>query len=465
MSRERFRAGMAQGAAADLLARASAKPGDEIEVRTSDGRVTTGRLMESHAFSAPHVVTLKMKSGYNVGVGVDERAEARVLSRAERPRVAKSLPPAAGKPAVAILGTGGTIASFVDYRTGAVHPASTPEELALAVPELFQVADLRTRIVFRMFSEDLQPEHWVALAHAVKEEFDRGARGVVVTHGTDTLSYTSAALSFFLSDLPGPVVIVGAQRSSDRPSSDAATNLLAAVTVAATTDIGEPVVVMHGSSSDSHCLVHRGTRVRKMHSSRRDAFQSVNAEPLGRVEFELGSSEARVVLAGKHRKASEGPARVDDKLDEEVSLIQTYPGLWPDHLEKVVLRGVVLSGTGLGHVARRNLDIIRAITSGRHADGKPRLRYDGREAGPAFVVMSTQCLAGRVNMNVYSTGRDLLQSGVISAEDMLPETAYIKLMWVLGHTRDEKKVRELMETDLVGELGDRTPIEEPTLVR
>src|SRR5581483_4727534 len=395
-------------AVARLLQEAGAGLGDEVEVRAADGRVWKGLVMEHHAFSAPHVLTLKLSSGYNVGVAV-EGASLRLARKVPaRERAPKSTAARDGLPVVSILATGGTIASYVDYRTGAVHPVTSPEELASAVPELAHTASLRTRIVFSMFSEDLQPEHWQRIAREVKAEFDAGAHGVVVTHGTDTMQFTAAALSFFLHDLPGPVVLVGAQRSSDRPSSDASMNLHAAVAVAAGTRLGEVVVVMHGDTSDASCLIHRGTRVRKMHTSRRDAFQSLNALPLGRVDFEANRPVVR--LTEPHRHAGKGPVRVDD------AMIQSYPGLWPDHIESVVLDGVVLVGTGLGHVAERTFPAME------------KLQREGK-----FVVMASQCLSGRVNMNVYSTGRDLQRLGVIPAEDMLPEVAYVKAMWVLAH--------------------------------
>ncbi|HWH07711.1 MAG TPA: Glu-tRNA(Gln) amidotransferase subunit GatD, partial [Candidatus Thermoplasmatota archaeon] len=328
----------------------------------------------------------------------------------------------------------------VDYRTGAVTPVTTPEELAGAVPEILHLADVRTRIVFAMFSEDLQPEHWQRLAREVKAEFDAGARGVVVTHGTDTLQFTAAALAFFLRDLPGPVVLVGAQRSSDRPSSDASQNLHAAVAVAATTDVGEVVVVMHDGTADGACAVHRGTRVRKMHASRRDAFQSINALPLGKVQ--VGAGAPRVVLDQPYRAAGKGPVRVDDAMNERVAMIQSYPGLWPDHIESVVLDGVVLVGTGLGHVAKRTFPALE------------KLQREGK-----FVFMATQCLHGRVNMNVYATGRDLQRLGVIPAEDMLPEVAYVKAMWVLAHAKDREEAVRLFRTPLAGEMDERTPVD------
>lgn len=433
-------------AIARLLHEAGADLGDEVEVISPDGRVWKGLLMEHHAFSAPEALTLKLASGYNVGVQVIDEDAARAASvRLVRKVERRAKPPTApvpgdDKPRVSILATGGTIASYVDYRTGAVTPITTPEELAAAVPEIAKLARVSTRIVFAMFSEDLQPEHWQTLAREIKREFDAGARGVVVTHGTDTLQYTAAALSFFLSDLPGPVVLVGAQRSSDRPSSDAPSNMHAAVAVAATTDLGEVVAVMHAGMADDECSIHRGTRVRKMHTSRRDAFHSVNAPPLGRVKFVDG--QPKVQLTEPARPRAKGPLRVDEAMNERVAMIQSYPGLWPDHIESVVLDGVVLVGTGLGHVAKRTFPAIEKL----HKEGK-------------HVFMASQCLHGRVNMNVYSTGRDLQRLGVIPCEDMLPEVAYVKAMWVLAHAKSPEEVIRLFTTPLAGEMDSRSDVE------
>ena len=427
---------------ARLLQKAGADLGDEVEVRARDGRTWKGLVMEHHAFSGPRVLTLKLSSGYNVGVGVDEGAHV-ALTRKVAPR-ARALKPGAaspGRPPVSILATGGTIASYVDYRTGAVHPVTTPEELAGAVPEIAHLANVRTRIVFAMFSEDLQPEHWQKLAREIKVEFEQGARGVVVTHGTDTLQFTAAALSFFLKDLPGPVVLVGAQRSSDRPSSDASQNLHAAVAVAALTDVGEVVAVMHAETDDGLCLIHRGTRIRKMHTSRRDAFQSLNFVPLGRVEPAKDGQPPRPVLMEPYVPAGKGPLKLDEAVNERVAMIQSYPGLWPEHIESVVLDGVVLVGTGLGHVARRTFPALE------------KLQKEGK-----YVFMASQCLNGRVNMNVYSTGRDLQRLGVIPAEDMLPEVAYVKAMWVLAHAKDRDEAIRLFRTPLAGEMDVRTEV-------
>ena len=411
----------------------AANPGDRVRLTTRDGDAFEGLLMPRHAFSSEEVHTLKLESGYNLGLPATG-AKVEVLEKAKpRTEVLKMPADDPKKPTIALLGTGGTIASFVDYRTGGVHPATKPEELAAAAPDLFAFANVRAEVVFNMFSEDMQPDHWAEIARRAAWHLNHGAKGVVIPHGTDTLGYTAAALAFSLKDLTGPVVLVGSQRSSDRPSSDASMNLLAAARVAATTDLGEVVVVMHETSDDRRCAIHRGVRVRKMHTSRRDAFQSINVRPLGVVDGE------QVRLTQPYRKATKGPVEADARFDERVSMILSYPGLWPEHLEDVVLKATVIVGTGLGHIARRCLPGIEAvIKKGAH------------------VVMASQCIHGRVNMNVYSTGRDLLKMGVLPAEDMVPEVAYVKMMWILGHTSDAKDVRRLFATNLAGEMGDPT---------
>ncbi len=406
-------------------------PGDRIRVQ-KDGQTFEGILMPRHAFSDASILTIKMDNGYNIGI--EATMDDAELVKAASPRKVKFDMPAEDpdKPTIAILGTGGTIASFVDYRTGGVHPATTPEELAAAAPELFDFCNVRAEVIFKMFSEDMQPEHWSQIAERAAWHLNNGARGVVIGHGTDTMAYTSAALTFCLKDLPGPVVLVGSQRSSDRPSSDGSLNLLAAARLAAHSDLGEVVVCMHETSDDDRVAIHRGNRVRKNHTSRRDAFQSINVRPLGYVDGE------EIVLHGG-APLSPGPAKVDAAWDEEVSMITSYPGLWPEHIEDVVRKATVIVGTGLGHIARRCLPgVEKVIARGAH------------------VIMASQCIHGRTNMNVYSTGRDLLKMGVIPAQDMMPEVAYIKMMWILGHTQDPDEVRRLFLTPLAGEMGEAT---------
>jgi len=337
-----------------------------------------------------------------------------------------------------VLGTGGTIASYVDYRTGAVHPALSAGDLVATVPEIADVCDVRAEVLFSIFSENMNVEHWQRIAEAAAARINDGAEGCIIPHGTDTMGYTSAALSFMLDNLARPVVLVGAQRSSDRPSSDAYTNLLSAARFIVDTDAAEVVVLMHETASDTTAAVHRGTKVRKLHTSRRDAFQSINASPIARVDFEGG-----IEFLQPYRKRSQGKVVARTEMESNVALLYLYPGMSPTMFEKVLneSRGVVFAGTGLGHVSS---DMVKAIGNA--------------VKNGTTVVMTSQCLNGRVNLNVYDNGRDLVTAGAIPGGDMLPETAYIKLMWALGQESDEGRIREMMTTDLRGELTERREV-------
>ena len=422
-----------------LLKRASARVGDRILVEVAGMRYE-GLLMPRTELGEPDHIVLKLPNGYNVGVKISGKARITLLERGSPPSLKPSPLPersAAAKP-VTIIGTGGTIASKVDYRTGAVYPAFTPHEIYGAVPELAEIADIRVEEVCNVFSEHMTPELWVRIGRAVARAIRRGASGAVVSHGTDTMGYTAAALSFMLGGLYRPVVMVGSQRSSDRPSTDAALNLISAVSVAANSDIAEVTVVMHGSMDDDHCLIHRGTKVRKCHTSRRDAFMSVNELPLGIVR----GKEIEMLRSDYRRARERGRIVLRGKFEKRVALLKVTPGLGSDLMKRLIsggYRGFVIEGTGLGHAPEGLFGGIRkAVDSG------------------IPVVMTSQCLWGRVDMKVYSTGRDLLKMGVIPGEDMLPETAWVKLMWVLGQTRNMEKVRELMRANLAGEITERT---------
>ncbi|RLF49211.1 MAG: Glu-tRNA(Gln) amidotransferase GatDE subunit D [Thermoplasmata archaeon] len=417
--------------AMERMRAAGADIGDYVEIKRKDG-VFKGILMPHHEFSADNIVIIKLDNGYNIGVMVDEDCEIRVVERGREVRAFEDVKLAQENGAVVLISTGGTIASYVDYRTGAVHPAVTAEQLASALSDISADASVRPIALYSELSENIGIEHWQRLAKVVADSLNKGAPGAVIAHGTDTMAYTGAALSFMLGALRGPVVLVGAQRSSDRPSSDAYTNLFSALRIA-NSDLGEVVVVMHDSISDDRCAVHRAVRVRKMHTSRRDAFKSINSQPLGYVDCSTGE----VMLSGNYRKKGNDRIRVRERMDERVSLIYFHPTLSPELLEYVFehAHGVVLMGTGLGHVADRLIGVIeKGIKDGVH------------------VVMTSQCIYGTVNMRVYSTGRNLLKAGVIPGEDMLPEVAYVKLMWALGNFEHED-VPKVMRENLVGEIG------------
>jgi glutamyl-tRNA(Gln) amidotransferase subunit D len=408
--------------------------GDRVSVERN-GTSYEGVLMPSRR--RDHVV-IKLDNGYNIGLRLPESRLKLLEKGQELKPIAKDKPlrRKPGLPRVSILSTGGTIASKVDYRTGAVTSQFSAGEIISAIPELEEIANYNAKVIYQILSENMRAEYWMTLARAVAEEIRTGAEGVIITHGTDTMMYTAAALSFMLKT-PVPVVIVGSQRSSDRPSSDAAMNAISAATVAIS-DIAEVCVVMHGTTSDNYCSIHRGTRVRKMHTSRRDAFQSMNQPPIGKVDY----LTRKIETFTPYRRRGEVELELKDKLEPKCALVKYTPGASPEILNYYIdngYRGIVLEGTGLGHVASDWIDGIRRATE---------------ENIP--VVVTSQCLRGRIGDLVYDTGRYMLEAGAIEGEDMLPEVALVKLMWILANKNNE--VRAQMGAPLTGEISFSTPM-------
>ncbi|WXG40514.1 MAG: Glu-tRNA(Gln) amidotransferase subunit GatD [Candidatus Freyarchaeum deiterrae] len=411
-----------------------------IEVVTPEATYKGVLLPRSDMGDDQHLV-LKLDTGYNIGVKITDDTEIKEIGYNPGlyaiPEIEVEFD--SKKPNVFLIGTGGTVASRLDYRTGAVMPAFTPQELFSAVPELAEVCNLKTELLFEIFSEDMRPEYWVKIAEMAAEQINSGVDGIIIPHGTDTMHFTSSALSFMLKDLPVPVVLVGSQRSSDRPSSDAAINLISAARVAAFSDIAEVVICMHGHSSDDYNLIHRGTRVRKMHTSRRDAFRTIGDIPLGLVL----NNEIKMIRNDYKKRKKQGEVESDTKLDPKVALVFTYPGIEADiinHLIDSKYHGIVLAGTGLGHCPKTLMD---SLTRAKEEN--------------IPIAMTSQCLYGFVGMNVYERGRDLLKIGVIPCENMLPETAYVKLIYILGHTKNMEEIYKQMTTNLCGEITSREP--------
>lgn len=410
------------------------------KVRITKGKATyEGLLLPRSQHTADDYVTLKVDTGYNLGVLMDANTKIEEFGHQkghyQLPRIdvefKKELPN------VSLLGTGGTVASRLDYRTGAVLPAFTPEELFSAVPELISAVNLTPKTLYQILSENFRPEYWVKTAEAIAKEIESGVDGVIIGHGTDTMCTTGAALSYFLRNQPIPVVLVGSQRSSDRPSSDGPRNILYAATLAGRQNFAETVVCMHGGTSDSYNLIHRATRCRKMHSSRRDTFRTLDDIPLGKID---DSGVAWFKNDVKPRRPVED-FHLDTKIDPRVGMLYSYPGMNPDILDSMVdkgYHGIVIIGTGLGHVG---------------TDMFPPLERCQEEEIP--VVLVVEPLFGYVHLRVYETGRDMLARGVTEGGNMLPSAAYTKLIWVLGHTRDMKEVKKLMQTNIAGEITAR----------
>ncbi len=413
----------------------------EVRARTTRGDFEGLLLPRSETSDELHLV-LKLGSGYNVGIRHDTVLELEKLGyrEAHYQIPEKEFPTDPAHPNVKLLGTGGTIASRLDYRTGAVIPAFSPGELYGSVPELADICNLETEKLFGVFSENMGPEQYLILAEKTGEAIREGYDGVVIGHGTDTMHHTAAALSFMVQRPPVPIVMVGSQRSSDRPSSDAAQNLINATWAAGHGPIAEVMVCMFGPTSDLYNLLHRGTRVRKMHSSVRSTFRTLGDIPLAMVE-----------------KGKVTPIKDDwvpRRDDREVSVQAAFRGSGHHHvllprdaarrLDALVekgYRGIVIAGTGLGHVNRL---IYPALERARDAGVQ--------------VFMTLQTLWGFVQMHVYETGREILELGVVPLANMLPEVAYIKLGWALGvHPDDPEAVRKLMTDTIAGEMTEREP--------
>jgi len=431
-----------KGLSLEVLRRHSVSVGDFITVKT-DKAVYQGSLMPRYEYADDQHIVIKLKNGYNIGVRVRDIRSIVKLAKSTPPSFQPPPPPAVDKtlPKVAIIGTGGTIASRVDYRTGGVHPQFTAEELYTAVPEIAEYAQIHTEPLLNIFSENMSPDHWVKVAEKAAEDIREGFEGVVIAHGTDTMGYTAAALSFALEGSPVPIVLVGSQRSSDRPSSDAALNLIGAVVTAAKAGFSGVYVAMHDGISDDAVALHLGTRVRKNHTSRRDAFESIDTPPAAYVK----DGEVEAVLRGLPARGESRVFEARCRFERRVALLKFHPGFDPGLINYLIdsgYRGIVFEGTGLGHLSEDCFKPVgRAVKSG------------------LLVCMTSQCIWGRVRMTVYDTGRDLLRIGVLPLEDMIPETALVKAMWALGNAESLEEAKKLMLQNIAGEYLGRSPVE------
>jgi glutamyl-tRNA(Gln) amidotransferase subunit D len=429
-----------KGQALKVLKHFNARVWGKSKIDTTRGLFEGTILPRSENDDDKHIV-LKIASGYNIGIAIStiKNIEELGYKKAKYKIPEKEFPYSDNRPNVKLFGTGGTIASRLDYRTGAVIPAFSPGELYGAVPELADICNLTTDKLFAVFSENMGPEQYKTLASAIGEEINKGIDGIIVGHGTDTLHHTAAALTYMVQCQPVPIVLVGSQRSSDRPSSDAALNLMHAAYAAGHSDIAETMVCMFGPTSDEYGFLHRGTRVRKMHSSYRSTFRTVGDIPLAKVTHE--SVETLKKQYNPRRKDKN--VKILPYFEEMISIVYYYPNMRPDIIHSLIdngYKGIVIAGTGLGHV---NKPLYPALK--RAAD-----------EGVA-VYMTVQTLWGYVHMYVYETGRDMMDLGVIPAENMLPEVAYIKLGWALGQTNDLAKVKNIMLTPINDDITGREP--------
>lgn len=432
----------------------NAEYGDNVKVITKD-RIYEGMLMPRPEILDENFIILKLDNGYNIGIEKRKIQKIEVLKKYQKK---KEIKPKLGRrkelPTVPIISFGGTISSRVDYKTGGVYADYTAEDFVEMMPELSEIANIKAEKAMSIMSEDLNPEDWSTMARRIAIDLnDKGIAGVVCTHGTDTLHFSTAAMSFFLRNLNKPVVFTAAQRSIDRGSSDAFMNLKCAVNAAVKFDGAEVVTCMHGTPDDMYCILNRGARVRKMHTSRRDAFRPINELPLAKItqdgNIEILNNNYKKKRQ-KDNKNSEGKVLVDDVFEPKTGMVYAYPGMGPEildfYLEKRY-KGIVIAATALGHVATINpkYSLMRKIE---------KLIENG-----IAVVISTQTIYGRTHPYVYTNLRKLsMQLKCIFVEDILPEVAYVKLGWVLGHTNNLDEVRKMMLTNYAGEITERSNV-------
>lgn len=421
------------GKSLTFLQQAKVKVRDSIKV--TEDLTYTGILMPRYEHGDDKHIVLKLKNGYNVGIEISKIKKIELLSsdiikKENLPEIRTN----SSLPKVLLLSTGGTIASKIDYRTGGVTPALSAADINTAVPELTEIASIDTEVLFSEYSENLVPQHWKKIAEKLDACAKSNYKGIVIAHGTDTMQYTAAFLSFALAGFPIPIALVGSQRSSDRPSSDATLNLISAVKFVAECNTRGVFVVMHHNESDELIVCHLGTRVRKNHTSKRSAFQTIGGNPA----FLILDKKIEKNLEQEFFKHKDYTPKLN--FDPHVALVKYYPGYESksiDYLIKSGYKAIIFEGTGLGHIGKTMYDsVTKANTNG------------------LFLGMTSQCIDGRVRMTVYESGRDLLDLGIVPLSDMIPETALVKAMWALGNSKNVTEMKNLMLENIASEISD-----------
>ena len=422
-----------QGRSLEFLQKNNIKIGNKVKIFSDI--VYEGMIMPRYEKSDSNHITLKLKSGYNIGLEIDKVEKIEKLESPEiKTEQKKPIEKKENLPKILLISTGGTIASKIDYRTGAVTPALSPEELNSSIPELAELANIDTELILSEYSENLQPKEWKMIAQKLDEYSNSDYKGIIVAHGTDTMHYTSAFLSFALSGYPIPIALVGSQRSSDRPSSDAALNLISAVKFLIEANEKGVFVIMHNDESDQTIACHLGTRVRKNHTSKRGAFQTIGGNPA----FLIAENSIQKNITKKFFQTEKYLPRIN--VDSRVVLLKYYPGFDPRIVENLIDMGhkaIIFEGTGLGHIGRNMYEVVK------------KANHSG-----LFLGMTSQCIDGKVRMTVYESGRDLMDMGIVPLGNLIPEIALVKAMWALGNTEDISKIKDIMLQEISSEYSN-----------
>ena len=410
---------------------------DLVSIITNDMKYEGLLLPRAINLDDKHIV-IKLNNGYNVGIEVKKILKVDIIKKyiKSKDKIEEKIENNSKLPRVSIISTGGTISSKIDYKTGAVTPILTAEEIHASLPDLSKYANIESEFMYNISSENINHQHWTGLSERINEKIIQGDKGIIITHGTDTMAYTSAALSFSLSGTPIPIILVGSQRSTDRPSSDGFTNLMGALQFCLKSNMAGVFLAMHTNLNDDRIAIHIGTKARKNHTSSRAAFESVNSLPVAYIEKEK-------IIQTKSNIIKRSGFTPRTKFNKKVSLIKFHPDFNPkiiDFLIKDGYKGIIIEGTGLGHISSECFESIRKATS------------------EAIVCMTSQCLWGRTRMTVYDIGRELLKIGVIPLQDILPETALVKLMWTLGNFHGNNQCKETMIKNIAMEYSERSLI-------
>ncbi len=426
-----------------------ANPGDKVKILTKEKEIE-GILMPNESKDS---IFIKLDNGYNIGIDKKKIKKTEVLEKKkEKEEEKEKIKEKKGLKKIAILHTGGTIASKVDYDSGAVTAKFSAEDMIGMFPELAEIANIETELVANMMSEDIMFSDYQKLVDAIKKHAESGADGIIIGHGTDTLAHTAAALSFMFEKINIPILVVGSQRSTDRGSTDGAINLICASEFISKSDFIGVAVCLHDSSNDNKCAILPGTKTRKMHTSRRDAFKAINDSPIALVEYKTRKIE--YLKKDYKKKSDDNNTIIKEKFSDEVGLIKTHTNMKPELFEFFTknYKAFVIEATGLGQ-APTNL-------GDKNLKNHETLKSFIKEGG--IVAITSQCLYGRVHPNVYTNLRRLSEIGCIFCEDMLPETAFLKLAWLLGNY-DKEKTRELLPKNLRGEITERSLYQEDFL--
>lgn len=343
-----------------------------------------------------------------------------------------------GARSIGLVVTGGTIGAEKGNSAISIPSQNEPNrsadaDLVMASWRGPTTLEVHVRRPLRLLSENLTPTDWLPIARAVRElAEDKNVSGVLVLHGTDTMAYTAAALSFLLSDLRIPLVLTGSNLPPNQSGSDAATNVHDALI--ALSALGSGTYVVFAGGRDLPGWVYLGTHLRKLRASGQ-AFTSVNRQPVGQV---VGNTFVPIDLSRPPRQMGLKPA-----IDPHVLYLRLYPGL---DLE-AIFRAVV---------GRMHGVVVELYASATGPDGTDRFslpRFVRQCAQHGIIVVTSVALAPEGPANVYETTVAIRDAGGVFVYDMLPETATTKLMWALGQSRDSRSVQRLMLLPVAGEMA------------